>query len=36
LTKVRANQMTFDQAMQDLQTKSVQYAKDQGFTVTNP
>jgi multiple sugar transport system substrate-binding protein len=36
LTKVRAGQMTFEQAMQDLQTKCVAYAKDQGFTVTTP
>jgi multiple sugar transport system substrate-binding protein len=34
LTQVRAGQMTFEQAMQDLQDKSVTYAKDQGFTVT--
>jgi multiple sugar transport system substrate-binding protein len=34
LTQVRANEMTFEQAMQDLQTKCEQYAKDQGFTVT--
>jgi multiple sugar transport system substrate-binding protein len=36
LTKVRAGSMTFDAAMQDLQDKSVSYAKDQGFTVTTP
>ena len=36
LTKVRAGSMTFEQAMQDLQTKCVAYAKDQGFTVTGP
>jgi multiple sugar transport system substrate-binding protein len=36
LTKVRAGEMTFEQAMQDLQTKCVAYAKDQGFTVTTP
>jgi multiple sugar transport system substrate-binding protein len=36
LTQVRAGQMTFEQAMQDLQSKCAQYAKDQGFTVTNP
>ena len=36
LTKVRAGSMTFEAAMQDLQDKSVSYAKDQGFTVTTP
>lgn len=36
LTQVRAGTLTFEAAMQDLQTKCVQYAKDQGFTVTNP
>jgi multiple sugar transport system substrate-binding protein len=36
LTKVRAGEMTFEQAMQDLQDKCVAYAKDQGFTVTTP
>jgi multiple sugar transport system substrate-binding protein len=36
LTKVKAGQMTFEDAMKDLQDKSVAYAKDQGFTVTNP
>jgi multiple sugar transport system substrate-binding protein len=36
LTKVRAASMTFEAAMQDLQEKSVSYAKDQGFTVTTP
>ena len=36
ITKVRAGQMTYEQAMQDLQEKSVAYAKDQGFTVTTP
>jgi multiple sugar transport system substrate-binding protein len=36
LTKVRAGEMTFEQAMQDLQEKCVAYAKDQGFTVTTP
>jgi multiple sugar transport system substrate-binding protein len=36
ITKVRAGQMTFEQAMQDLQDKSVAYAKDQGYTVTTP
>jgi multiple sugar transport system substrate-binding protein len=36
LTKVRAGEMTFEQAMQDMQDKCVAYAKDQGFTVTTP
>jgi multiple sugar transport system substrate-binding protein len=36
LTKVRAGSMTFEAAMQDLQDKSVSYAKDQGFTVVTP
>jgi multiple sugar transport system substrate-binding protein len=36
LTKVRAGSMTFEALMQDLQTKCVSYAKDQGFTVTTP
>lgn len=36
LTQVKAGTRTFEVAMQDLQTKSVQYATDQGFTVTNP
>jgi multiple sugar transport system substrate-binding protein len=36
LTKVRAGEMTFEQAMQDLQTQCVAYAEDQGFTVTTP
>jgi multiple sugar transport system substrate-binding protein len=36
VTKVRAGEMTFEQAMQDLQDKCVAYAKDQGFTVTTP
>jgi multiple sugar transport system substrate-binding protein len=34
LTKVRAGTMTFAELMQDLQAQCVQYAKDQGFTVT--
>jgi multiple sugar transport system substrate-binding protein len=34
VTKVRAGSMTFEDLMKDLQTKSVQYAKDQGYTVT--
>jgi multiple sugar transport system substrate-binding protein len=34
LVKVRAGSMTFEELMQDLQTKCVQYAKDQGFTVS--
>ncbi len=34
LVKVRAGSMTFEELMQDLQAKCVQYAKDQGFTVT--
>ena len=33
LTAVKAKTMTFEQAMQDLQAKSVKYAADQGFTV---
>ena len=33
LTQVKAGSITFEQAMQQLQDKSVQYAKDQGFTV---
>lgn len=36
LTQVRAGKMTFEQLMQDLQSKSVDYAKQQGFTVTTP
>lgn len=36
LTKVRAGEITFEQAMQDMQEKCVAYAKDQGFTVTTP
>src|SRR5579859_5187302 len=36
LTKVRAGQMAFPDAMKDLQDKSAAYAKDQGFTVTTP
>jgi multiple sugar transport system substrate-binding protein len=36
ITQVRAGTMTFEAAMQDLQDKCVSYAKDQGFTVTNP
>ena len=34
LVKVRAGSMTFADLMNDLQAKCVQYAKDQGFTVT--
>ena len=30
---VKAGTTTFEQAMQDLQGKATQYAKDQGFTV---
>jgi multiple sugar transport system substrate-binding protein len=33
LTKVKDGSLTFEAAMQDLQEKAVQYAKDQGFTV---
>lgn len=33
LVKVKAGTMTFEDLMKDLQDKSVQYAKDQGFTV---
>ncbi len=33
VTQVKAGSITFEQAMQQLQDKSVQYAKDQGFTV---
>jgi multiple sugar transport system substrate-binding protein len=33
LVKVRDGSMTFEELMQDLQTKCVQYAKDQGFNV---
>jgi len=36
LTQVKAGSISFEQAMQDMQTKVVQYAKDQGFTVTTP
>ncbi|HUH98284.1 MAG TPA: extracellular solute-binding protein [Anaerolineales bacterium] len=36
LTQVRAGKMTFEQLMQDLQSKSVDYAKQQGFTVATP
>jgi multiple sugar transport system substrate-binding protein len=34
LVQIKAGQMTFEQAMQDLQDKCVTYAKDQGFTVS--
>lgn len=33
LTQIKAGSITFEQAMQTLQDKSVTYAKDQGFTV---
>jgi multiple sugar transport system substrate-binding protein len=33
---LKVNQMTLEQVMQDLQTKVTQYAKDKGYTVTNP
>jgi len=33
LVAVHAGKMTFEALMNDLQTKSIQYAKDQGFTV---
>jgi multiple sugar transport system substrate-binding protein len=33
LVQVHSGKMTFEALMNDLQTKSVQYAKDQGFTV---
>jgi multiple sugar transport system substrate-binding protein len=36
MNQVKANQMTVEQIMQDLQTKVTQYAKDKGYTVTNP
>jgi hypothetical protein len=36
ITQVVAGTITFEQALQDLQDKSVAYAKDQGFTVTTP
>src|SRR5690349_5633614 len=36
LAQVKAGSISFEQAMQDLQDKVVQYAKDQGFTVTTP
>jgi predicted metalloprotease with PDZ domain len=36
LVKVRAGSLKFEDAMQQLQTTVVQYAKDQGFTVTTP
>jgi multiple sugar transport system substrate-binding protein len=36
LVKVRAGSMTFGDAMTQLQTTVVGYAKDQGFTVTTP
>ena len=36
ITQVKAGTITFDQALQDMQDKSVAYAKDQGFTVTTP
>lgn len=36
ITQVRSGSMTFEQLMQDLQDKSVGYAKDQGFTVATP
>jgi multiple sugar transport system substrate-binding protein len=36
LVKVRAGSMTFEDAMNQMQTTVVGYAKDQGFTVTTP
>jgi hypothetical protein len=36
LVQVRAGKMTFEDAMAQLQTTVVQYAKDQGFTVNTP
>jgi multiple sugar transport system substrate-binding protein len=36
LTAVRDGSATFEQAMQNLQDRSVQYATDQGFTVQEP
>jgi hypothetical protein len=36
ISQVKAGSISFEQAMQDIQTKVVQYAKDQGFTVTTP
>jgi multiple sugar transport system substrate-binding protein len=36
LTQVRAGEMTFEAAMQDMQDKVVAYAEEQGFTVTAP
>ena len=36
LVQVRAGQITFEAAMQQLQDTVVQYAQDQGFTVTTP
>src|SRR3989304_5849349 len=33
VTQIKAGSITFEQAMQTLQDKSVTYAKDQGFTV---
>ncbi|HTX92800.1 MAG TPA: sugar ABC transporter substrate-binding protein [Anaerolineales bacterium] len=36
LVKVRAGSLSFEDAMTQMQTTVVQYAKDQGFTVTTP
>ncbi len=36
ITQVKAGTITFEQALQDLQDKSVAYAQDQGFTVKAP
>ena len=36
IAKVKAGTITFEQALQDLQDKTVAYGKDQGFTVTTP
>jgi multiple sugar transport system substrate-binding protein len=36
ITKVKAGEITFEQALQNLQDKVVTYGKDQGFTITTP
>ncbi len=36
ITQVKAGTITFEQALQNLQDKTVTYAKDQGFTVSTP
>jgi multiple sugar transport system substrate-binding protein len=36
IAKVKAGTITFEQALQELQDKTVAYGKDQGFTVTTP